>query len=216
MNSLSNYYFLVAFLIFIGMIMDFIIGIGITANCNYFIKLGPFNGTASPLLLLCGISNLIILILLIILSVSIHHLSELDPDELRDRSLINRITGTITKTFPFTIKFLHYIKVLLFLVILFGFFLNSPQVGQDYLTGPPNIYKNDTFFCNNTEYVNRINSSYVANLSIYVYYEGSSIYLILCILGAIKSMIYEEAFIYQPVSRESGATTKCFCHYLGP
>lgn len=153
-------------------------------------------------------------VFLIILAISINYLSELDPDELRERTIPRRITGTITKTFPMTVKLLHYTKLTLYLIILIVYVPN-PAPGTEYLNTNP-ILRNDLLYCNNSSYTNIVINNYKGNIGIFTYLEGTIIYFILCILGGIKGLIYEEAFIYQPVSRESGAMTVCFCHFLGP
>jgi hypothetical protein len=153
-------------------------------------------------------------LLLAILAVSINYLSDLDPEELRDKTTIRKIAGAVTKILPISIKGLHYSKVVLFLLILGGYSFN-PQPGTEYLLGN-STYNTDTFKCANVTYTDILKDSYKSNIKFITALEGSLIYLIVCILGAIKSMIYEEAFIYQPVSRDSGTVTKCCCHYLGP
>jgi hypothetical protein len=179
-----------------------------------FIYLGPLTGTAAGLLLICSIINFFMFIFLVLLAASINYLSDLDPEELRDKTFVRKAAGAIAKILPITIKGMHYFKVALFVLILAGYSFN-PQPGTDYLQGN-STYNTDIFKCANVTYTEILKDSYKSNIKFITALEGSLIYLIVCILGAIKSMIYEEAFIYQPVSRDSGAAAKCFCHYLGP
>jgi len=65
-----------------------------------FIYLGPLTGTAAGLLLICSIINFFMFIFLVLLAASINYLSDLDPEELRDKTFVRKAAGAIAKILP--------------------------------------------------------------------------------------------------------------------
>ena len=167
------------------------------------------DSNVSSIYLIMILCNSFIFFLSFVEGLLINYFSSMDPSEFKSLGLIKYYASIICKILPNIIKFLHLLKLLIFFILSI---MSLTLISNDTLEiDNDNADKG----CGENP-VKDIVAGYKVDVIIFYSIEGFVVYFTLCVLGMIKSYIYEEGFMVSPLSTDAGFVTKLFYKTLGP
>jgi hypothetical protein len=166
--------------------------------------------------------NIAIAVFSLLVGGSILYFSSMDLEELKELGFLQKILGVLTKLSPLVIKLCHVLKFILMLVLAyFAFFLQASMFTKTgkYLTyTDADWYKaiNLTEQCTNKTWANETLFNY--NKTIKIFYGFDFFVMMICffVLGLVKNIVEQPAFVYIPLSSDSSSVIKYCCHFFGP
>ena len=183
--------------------------------------LGPWENSGGIIFMILIFANITIAFFSILVGGAILYFSSMDLEELKDLSFLQKILGVITKLSPLIIKLAHIIKAGLFLgltyfVIAPAKMFKKPGSMINYTDHQWFQAINLTHDCRNLTWANETLGNYNSYIKYFYGFDLIILFMTFFLLGFLKNIVEHPAFVYIPLSNDSGTFTKYCCHYLGP
>jgi hypothetical protein len=157
---------------------------------------------------------------MLLISLLVCFFDNMDPIEIEELGLVKRILGTICRLWPSVTKFIHYVKVLVVLILIYFTFFSN-KITTQYIS-----LQNDTTYyvtystastdCKNTDKTNEKIKLYTNQLLVSFLFEFASVIIVLFVMGIIKNLINIQPFLYEPEDHRHGKARKVLMRTLGP